>query len=488
MTSATEMAGEPEPEPDTAAGSGAVPRLAVVSNSPDHDTGEPARQFAHTDLGNSEALVEAHGPDLIHVAEGWYDWDGRRFRRDDGGRLVMQRIKATVRDFYPRAARLDNDEERKRLAQHATRSESERALRAAVALAASDPRVIVEPDQLNSDPLRLTLPNGELDLETAQLHEHDRCTFSTLLAGVPYVPDAKCSRWLEFLETTFDQDRELIEFIRRAIGYMLTGRTDEQVLFLLHGNGANGKSVLLAILRAMLGEYARNTPSSTLLERRNGSDAIPNDLARLPGVRLVTAAETGDGGRLDESRVKALTGADVVSARFMRGEWFDYTPQFKLALATNHLPAIRGADHAMWRRVRLIPFTVTIADRDQDRQLTAKLLDELPGILAWAVQGCLDWQRDGLAPPPAVIAATEHYREESDAVGQFIEDACELHPRATTDAASLYAAYGAWCERNGERFPLTQTAFGRRLTERGLAADRHGTQRLRRGIALIEAP
>jgi len=443
-----------------------------------------AAQFRLTDLGNAERIVAAHGRDLLHVAGDWLAWDGRRFDRDESNARVTQFAKAVIRGIYGEAAQLDDADDRKALAQHAGRSESEPRLRAAVTLAASDPNVIARADALDRDPMLLTVANGTLELTDATLREHRREDRSTLLAGAPYEPDAKCPLWRAFLDRIFAGDSEIIDFIRRAVGYMLTGRTDEQILFLLHGLGSNGKSVLLAVLRALLGDYSRNTPASTLLERRNGGDAIPNDLARLRGVRLVTAAETGDGRRLDEERVKALTGGDVISARFMRGEWFDFQPVFKLALATNHLPVIRGTDHAMWRRVRLIPFTVTIPDDEQDKALTDKLLDELPGILAWAVTGCLDWQHHGLQPPAAVMAATSEYREEMDTLGAFIDDACELNPAATVNAADLYLAYTTWCEINGERFPLTQTAFGRRLTERDMPSHRNGAQRLRRGITL----
>jgi putative DNA primase/helicase len=429
-------------------------------------------------------LVNAHGHDLLRVASSWYCWDGQRFDRDDTASGVLRLAAESVRAMYEEAARLDDSEDRKALSKHATQSEAERSLRAGVALAAINPAVTARVEHLDANPMLLTVTNGTLELDTGTLREHRRADRSTLIAGASYLPAAKCPRWHAFLERIFDGDEALIDFIRRAVGYILTGRTDEQILVLLYGNGANGKSVLLAVLRALLGDYARNTPASTLLERRNGGDAIPNDLARLRGVRLVTAAETGDGRRLDEERVKSLTGSDVISARFMRSEWFDYLPVFKLLLATNHLPVIRGTDHAMWRRVRLIPFAVTIPDAEQDRTLTAKLLDELPGILAWAITGCLDWQRDGLQPPAAVMAATTGYREEMDTLGKFLGDACELHPDASTPAADLYSAYTTWCERNGERYPLSQTAFGRRLTERDITADRNGAQRLRRGIAL----
>lgn len=219
-------------------------------------------------------------------------------------------------------------------------------------------------------------------------------------------------------------------------------------MFILHGTGRNGKSTLLEVVRALLGDYAMRTPTSTLMTKRG--EGIPNDIARLKGARFVSASESEDGRRLAESLIKDLTGGDTISARFLRAEFFDFRPEFKVFLATNHKPGIRGTDDGIWDRVRLIPFDVRILDDQLDPHLLSKLTKELPGILNWAIRGCLDWQSDGLGMPPVVAEATEAYRSEQGVLAMFIIDRCVVHPRASCGATTLYAAYKEWCEETGE--------------------------------------
>jgi len=258
---------------------------------------------------------------------------------------------------------------------------------------------------------------------------------------------------------------DVIGFIQRAVGYALTGCTSEQVLFFLYGLGANGKTTLIEVLRALLGDYAMQASFATFAERRG--DGPRNDVARLAGARLVAASEAGEGTRFDEGLIKQLTGSDAVTARFLYGEDFEFHPAFKLVLAANHKPAIRGTDRAIWRRIHLVPFTVTIPEGERDPQLLGKLTAELPGILRWALDGCLAWQRDGLGAPVAVRSATLRYREEMDTIGAFLDEACRLHASGRVRAGALYPRYQAWCERVGER-ALSQRKLGERLAERGL--------------------
>ena len=298
-----------------------------------------------------------------------------------------------------------------------------------------------------------------------------------------YDEGAEAPTWLAFLDRIMAGDRELIDFLQRAIGYSLTGDTREHCLFILYGTGRNGKSTKLETLRALLGDYAMQTPAETLLVKRE--NAIPNDIARLRGGRFVAASESEDGKWLAESLVKQLSGGDTLSARFMRGEWFDFLPTFKTWLATNHKPVIRGTDVAIWSRIRLVPFDVRIPDAEQDKGLGARLRAELPGILRWAVAGCLAWQRDGLGAPAGVRRATDRYREEMDVLAGFLADRCLVAPTAQASAAGLYKAYTEWCEASGEK-PLSQRALGPRLLERGFAAHKGtGGQRLWRGVGVV---
>jgi putative DNA primase/helicase len=291
----------------------------------------------------------------------------------------------------------------------------------------------------------------------------------TKLAPVVYDPTATAPVWETFLGRIFAHDPALVGHLQRVLGYALTGQTSEQTWFLLHGVGANGKSTLLRTTIDLLAEYAAWTPTQTLLAKR--SEGINNDLARLRGARLVGATETDGGRRLAEELVKRMTGGDKVAARFLYGEFFEFAPEFKLFLATNHKPEIRGTDHATWRRVRLIPFTVTIPDAEQDKSLLDKLRGEFPGILRWMVAGCLLWQRDGLGLPDAVREATQEYRASMDVIGNFLAECCTADASATAKAADLYRAYGVWCEANKEH-PEGQRRFGEALAERGFQAGR----------------
>jgi putative DNA primase/helicase len=242
-------------------------------------------------------------------------------------------------------------------------------------------------------------------------------------------------------------------------------------MFINHGGGANGKSTFQEAISAALGEYSMRTPTEMLLARR--SDGVPNDVARLKGARFVSASETEEGRRLAESRIKDLTGQDTITARFMKAEWFDFAPTHKLWLSTNHKPEIRGTDAAIWRRIRLVPWTVSIPPAEQDKKLPEKLRSELPGILAWIVQGCLEWRRKGLQAPEEVRQATGDYRSEMDVLAAFLEECCILRSDAMASAKNLYIAYKEWCEANGEPVEK-QRRFGMRLTERGLRRQKVG--------------
>jgi putative DNA primase/helicase len=256
------------------------------------------------------------------------------------------------------------------------------------------------------------------------------------------------------------------------VGYALTGDCREQCLFLAHGNGSNGKSTCLETLQALLEDYAQSTPSASLLAK-DRQDGIPNDIARLRGARLVTAVEIGEGKRLDEELVKRLTGQDTLTARFLHGEFFDFRAEFKLFVACNHLPKIRNVDHAIWRRIKRIPFSVTIPDKAQDKELPAKLKAEFAGILRWAVEGCLAWQREGLGIPEEVQAATKDYRASMDVIGRFLEECCMVSPQVRAKASDLYDAYKKWCEASGE-YVVTLTTFGTRLEDEGFTKLRSG--------------
>jgi putative DNA primase/helicase len=439
-----------------------------------------------TDAGNAARFAARNGAWVryCYAWGAWLVWSGHCWRVDPGNR-VMELAKDTAREIWQEAERAESAEERRHVAKWAAISESEPRLRAMLNLARSEPGIPVLPDELDTDPMLLACTNGTLDLRPpGTLRPPRREDLITKAVPVAFDPAAPCPRFLDFLGRIFDGKGEVIDFLQRALGYALTGDTTEQVLFILYGpSGSNGKSTLLSTAVTLLGEYAVTTSPETFMVKDH-TGGVPNDVARLKGARLVIAVETEAGHRrLDESLVKRVTGGDRLSARFMRGEWFDFAPTFKIFLATNAWPRVRGASNAIWRRLRLVPFTVTIPDAEQDHHLAEKLTAELPGILAWAVRGCLAWQRDGLGEPDAVREATNEYRAEMDSLKGFLADRCVDAPDATGLAKELYEAYVDWCKTTEEE-AMTQNAFGRRMTERGYTRPPTKTARFYRGLRL----
>jgi len=441
--------------------------------------------FMATDLGNAERLVAAHGRDLRHASGlGWHAWGGRRWRRDSDGE-VERRMKATVRAIYPETAILDTPDERAALAKWAAKSESEARIRAAISLARTEREVIAEPAALDAKPYLLNVENGTIDLSTGELREHQREDLLTKLAPVRYDPAANDPAWDVFLERTTGGDPDLSAFLRRVAGYTLTGDTGEEKLFFAHGQEATGKSTLFEALKAMLGDYAATADFETFVAKHG--DAGPRaDIARLAGARLVVSLEVDEGKRLAEGLVKQLTGGDTVAARFLYREAFEFRPAFKLWLAANARPRVSADDGAIWRRIVQVPFTEQVPEHERDPRLKAHLKTDAgarSAILAWAVRGCLEWQRDGLRVPERVRDYTADYRAENDPVAEWLEARCELEPAATTTAGELRASYEKWTEQNGDR-PISAKALGHALRGRGCERVKVNGERGWRGIAL----
>lgn len=455
----------------------ALDRLITAPPAPpahavaDGDGGGHDVVHTHTDLGNARRLVDAHGATLRHAPQlgAWLAWDGARWAEDVTGDVV-RRAKETVDAM---ATQLVTDslsvDERKDLAKHWLRSCAAPRLEAMISLARTEPGMPVLVDHLDGDPWALNVINGSIDLRTGVLHPHDRNALHTKLAPVTYDPDATCPTWEWFVDWAMRSDAELVAFLQRAIGYSLTGHVGEQVLFFCHGAGANGKSTMLGTMHHILGDYAVQAEPELLLASDHAKH--PTGLVDLMGGRFVVAQEIEDGRRLAESTVKQLTGGDLVKARRMRQDFFTFHPTHKLWMAANHKPGVRGTDHAIWRRIRLIPFTATVTDVDD--RLPDKLRAEAAGILNWAIRGCLDWQANGLRPPAAVLDATSGYRIEQDHVGRFLSECCELDPDASISAKDLRRCYEEWCAEMGER-PWSAKAMGAQLTDRGLDREKSG--------------
>lgn len=399
----------------------------------------------------------------------WLVWDGRRWQADET-LLVQHLIRAICREA---ALKADSHRLAAKLAASNTVGGVER-------LARADRRHASTSDEWDADLYALNTPGGVVDLRTGRLKPHDRCDRMTRLATA--TPRGEAPIWRAFLADVTGGDAELQAYLQRVVGYCLTGATSAHALFFLYGTGANGKSVFVNTVATILGDYATSAPMDTFMEARG--DRHPTDLAGLRGARFVSAIETEQGRRWNESKVKAITGGDKVSARFMRQDFFEYTPQFKLVIAGNHKPAIRNVDEAMKRRLHLIPFTVTIPPDRRDGRLMDKLLTERDGILAWAVEGCLAWQREGLDPPACVVSATEAYFDEEDAIGDFLDEEAQRHPQARVAVADVFQRWQDWAARRGE-YVGTSRWLAQQLANRGFERTRlHGGTKGLAGLSL----
>jgi P4 family phage/plasmid primase-like protien len=453
------------------------PQLATLQQ--DHASAD-----LDTDLGNARRLIRSHGENLrYNAAVGkWLVWDGTRWAVDSDGQ-VTRYAKDVGRLVLAEAGAEKDDARRRRLIAHSRASESRRSIAATVELAQTEPGVTIQPDTLDQDAMVLNVLNGTLDLRTGTLRAHSREDMISKVAGAAYDPSAQCTQWLKFLDRIFQSDVELIGFMQRLVGYTITGRVDEQVMAILHGTGANGKSVFLETVRALMGPYSHVAEASSFLASKG--DRVRNDIAAMAGARMVSASESDEGARLSEALVKSVTGKERVRARFLYRESFEFMPQFTLYLAANHRPVVTGGDEGIWRRILLIPFSVTIPEHERDHRLLDRLLGELPGILAWAVQGCLEWQRIGLAAPASVTGATQEYRETSDVLRSFLEDTCEMATGFQVSSTLLYAAWVRWCQGMGEE-PGSQKAFSERLPAKGIGVRKSGGTKIRTGVRLRE--
>lgn len=458
--------------------------VAVMAEAPTHygDMPPEKRGFPLTDMGNGERLVAHHGQNIrwCPLWKAWLVWDGRRWVKDEG-ELVMALASRTVRKIILEGYHEPNEKQRAAIGKWAIRSEEISRRRAMVESAKSEDGVVVSVDALDRRPMDVNFANGTLDLQSRVLRPHAREDLATKLVPIEYDPNAEAPLWNHFLDRIMQGNLDLLAYLQRCVGYSLTGDVSEQCFFVLWGTGANGKSVFVRTVSALLGEYANDAEFSTFLLKRN--DSLRNDIADLKGARFVSAIEMEEGRRLAESMVKALTGGDKIKARFLYSEYFSFRPEFKLWLASNHKPQIRGADYAMWRRVRLIPFTVTIPEQEQDPRLSDRLAAELPGVLNWALTGCEWWQAEGLGMPEAVTQATQDYRAESDPIGGFVDECCVVHPNYDVPIADLYKAYQEWCEDSGER-ALRKQDFSSRLDDKGFRGDKVGGKMVRIGLGL----
>lgn len=451
-------------------------------------------EYEYTDAGQGEAFSYLFADRLRFVpGMGWYIWNKKRWQHDDREAVVQYAIlaararRSALRQQKPPDGG-DSDDVKDQLAAREAAlkwtlgAENLTKIKNTIGVGKTVPDMITPASEFDRDDHLLGVANGIVDLRSGQLLEPDPARRITMSSDVPYFPEATAKRWEQFILEICDRDTTLAAYLQRAIGYSLTGDISEQCFFLCYGTGANGKSTLLNILKALAGEYSANTPFSTFEAGKQSGTG--QEIVSLRGRRVVLSSETNDGTRLNEARIKAITGGDDITGRFLyQPSTITFKPSFKIWLAANHKPTITGGDEGIWRRVRLIPFLVSFAKIQRDKHLEAKLMSELPGILAWAVRGAMAWYQQGLGEPLAVENATAAYREESDILGQFLVEHVLTGEHMEAKSSDLYAQYAEWADSNG-LYKQSHVKFARAMQERGFEKARRNNGVMWLGLGL----
>ena len=442
--------------------------------------------FSYDDTGNAQRIFTKYGRMIrySYVNKEWFYYTQSGVWVEDETGMLKRLVDEIVNNmkFEPliTAEGLDEEEALKIQRKHIKASRNHTGKKNM--LKETEHLVPIKPNEFDVDDFYFNAQNGYLNLTNGQLQEHDVERMFSKISYAEFTDKNDCPRWMQFLDEIFLGDRELIHYIQKAVGYSLTGSTKEQCMFILYGNGRNGKSVFLDIMNAILGTYATNIQPQTIMVKQ-GTSSHTSDVARLSSARFVTTTEPNEGQRMDEGLIKQLTGGDVVTASFKYGAEFQFTPKFKIWMATNHKPIIRGRDDGIWRRMHLIPFNLKLPDEAVDRELKSKLIDELPAILNWAVQGALLWQAEKLGMPQAVKDATTDYRNEMDVVAGFIDDCCFLSPNTSVKAKDLYQAYRQWCHEN-ETYIMSNPKFGTEMGNKDFERKRQSDGNYYVGIGL----
>ena len=443
----------------------------LLDGRPATETGtegeQPARIRAFTDLGNTERFLDRHKDSFRFTSgKGWYSFDGTRWVPESDA-AVNRAAWETVRAIGDEPAPPPEPGERNPMTPRKWMRQSESAARvsAIVSMAKSAGGICVKEEEFDQHDWLFNTVSGTIDLKTGTLRPHDRSQLLSTISPVKFDPRAECPKWMEFLEKVMQGNQELVSFLQRLAGYTMSGSVAEQAFCVNWGEGSNGKSTYLDVLSTVMGGYADTTPFNTFSERKNGG--IPNDLAALHKARMVICSEGARTTKLAEAMIKNVTGSETVSARFLHHEFFSFRPKFTLFLQSNHKPVITGTDHGIWRRVRFIPWLYTFSDAEINKRWAQEEVEaEGPGILNWALKGCLEYQRIGLAEPEVVRAAIAQYRENSDTLGIWLKDECTKAPGHETPSGGFYAVYRGWARDTGED-AITAQEFKTEMVKRG---------------------
>jgi len=460
----------------------------TVQQETGRDPGAESNLPPTSDTHNAIRLATALAGQVAYrsAIDSWAVWNGRRWTTDRSGELVAlaQRTLRGIASEVNVALNAGQEKKAQRLFSWALQSLNQSRLLAAIDLLKAQPGFTVAEHEWDSDPLRIqTIDGWVVDLRTGKARRAQSTDYMLRTVGCGWDPSAGCPTWLLTLAQVFEGDQDMIDFIQLLAGYCLTGRTDEQKFFFFYGTGANGKSLILNTLRKLLDEYSLQTmPEALMVQRNPNPGAASPHLARMAGVRMVVANETGEGQRLDEAMIKQMTGGDAITARHPYGQEFQYVPEFKLIMAGNYKPVIRGDDYAIWRRVELVPFRKQFAPEDQDRCLDRKLEAELPGILCWALAGAVRWQQQGLVVPAVIRRETDAYRSDMDLVQQWIDEVCIVGPDHSYDVGAAYFSFRYFLQDSGSGVP-TKRRFSEKLKSRGIQSEK-GPKGVRRYVGM----
>lgn len=420
------------------------------------------------DTGNSRRLVDRFGGYIKFNFENkmWCLWNGK-FWQNDITKQIKTFAEVIISDMKSEAFRADDENERKAKLKNVQRAYSSAGKEAMLKECQHQETIPAVNNDFDSYEMLLNTESGIVDLMSGEILEHDKKYMLSKIIPSHIDMQKEPKQWLKFLDEVFLGDKEMVSWIQKAVGYTLTGSTREQCLFICYGDGSNGKSVFLDIVSRLLGEYAVNAQVETILERKNGSSNYTSDLARLKGARFVTTGENNEGSKMNEGLLKQLTGGEKITARFLYGTEFEFYPNFKLWLATNHKPIIRGTDKGIWRRIMAMPFLLQVDGKKRDKNLVFKLEQELPQILGWAVKGALRWQKeDGLEPLPKLIKeSVQDYKNEMDVISAFLVEECYNETDWETSSKDLYSEYEKWAKSSNE-YLMSATKFGRELAKR----------------------